>query len=256
MCVTAQSGLSEVRNHRAMLAEFITSHREELLERCQFAAALRNKAPAYLSTAITGIPAFLTQLVESLVLEQSQPARLDSHPQKTPAPSAIGRDAAAYGARLLSLGFSVDQVVHEYGDVCQSVTGLAIEKNTPISSDEFRTLNRCLDNAIADAVTPFEGMSSRFRYDLTSPLHARIDAFSFEQARLLLAAAQAFSAIRTGRVAVNGHTGQLVGHILSELQMHLAQHVPQIQRDIAALGGDPGTEQGLTPTPVSGQENG
>jgi len=71
-----------------------------------------------------------------------------------PAPSAspLGRAAALHGAELLRLGFSIDQVVHGYGDVCQSVMDLAIEEKTHITSDEFRTLNRCLDSAIADAV--------------------------------------------------------------------------------------------------------
>jgi hypothetical protein len=42
-----------------------------------------------------------------------------------------------------------------YGDVCQSITDLAVETRAPISSDDFRTLNRCLDDAIAGAVTEF-----------------------------------------------------------------------------------------------------
>jgi hypothetical protein len=48
-----------------------------------------------------------------------------------------------------------DQVVRDYGDVCQAVTKLAIETKVPISVDEFRTFNRSLDNAIAGAVTEY-----------------------------------------------------------------------------------------------------
>ena len=61
----------------------------------------------------------------------------------------------AHGKQLLKLGFTVDQVVHDYGDLCQSITDLAVERDAPFGVDEFRTLNRCLDNAIADAVTEF-----------------------------------------------------------------------------------------------------
>ena len=35
------------------------------------------------------------------------------------------------------------------------MTELAIELELPISADEFKTLNRCLDEAIAQAVTEF-----------------------------------------------------------------------------------------------------
>ena len=37
--------------------------------------------------------------------------------------------------------------------ICQSVTELAVELDAPIGTDDFRTLNRCLDDAIAGAVT-------------------------------------------------------------------------------------------------------
>ena len=63
--------------------------------------------------------------------------------------------ARAHGRQLLKRGFTVDQVVHDYGDVCQSVTELAVETDTAISAEDFRTLNQCLDDAIAGAVTAF-----------------------------------------------------------------------------------------------------
>ena len=69
--------------------------------------------------------------------------------------SEMGVAAAAHGSQLLKLGFSVDQVVHDYGDVCQAITDLAFERQAAFPIQEFRTLNRCLDNAIADAVTEF-----------------------------------------------------------------------------------------------------
>jgi len=56
-------------------------------------------------------------------------------------------------AQLLQHGFTVDQVVHDYGDLCQAITKLAVDRGAAIQVEEFRTLNRCLDNAIADAVT-------------------------------------------------------------------------------------------------------
>ena len=49
----------------------------------------------------------------------------------------------------------MSQVVHDYGDVCQAITDLAVEAAKPISADDFRTLNRCLDDAIAGAVTEY-----------------------------------------------------------------------------------------------------
>jgi hypothetical protein len=41
---------------------------------------------------------------------------------------------------LLLQGFTVSQVVHDYGDVCQTITELALETNQPIDTADFRTL--------------------------------------------------------------------------------------------------------------------
>ena len=83
-----------------------------------------------------GVPLFLDQMVDALRLG------LRSSPE-------IGRSAVLHGHDLLLQGFTVSQVVHDYGDVCQTITELAVEMNAPISTDDFRSLNRCLDEAIA-----------------------------------------------------------------------------------------------------------
>jgi len=97
------------------------------------------------------LPLFLTQVSETLRLETSE----------TPFPtSAIGIAAAAHGKELVDGGYSVSQVVHDYGDVCQAITELALEQKAPINVKEFHTLNRCLDAAIAEAVTEHARVTS------------------------------------------------------------------------------------------------
>lgn len=101
-----------------------------------------------------GVPLFLTQLTETLRLE------------KTAAPfasDAIKRTAATHGADLFTMGFNVNQVVHVYGDVCQAITQLALDQHAPISVAEFKTLNGCLDTAIAEAVTEHARITTESR---------------------------------------------------------------------------------------------
>ena len=65
---------------------------------------------------------------------------------------------------LFRQGLTVAQVVHAYGDLCQAITRLAMERDTAIESEEFRTLNLCLDDAIAEAVTEYARQRSvRFK---------------------------------------------------------------------------------------------
>ena len=58
----------------------------------------------------------------------------------------MGESAALHGRELLHKGYTIEQVVHDYRDLCQAVTDLAFEVGKSIETDEFRTLNRCLDN--------------------------------------------------------------------------------------------------------------
>jgi hypothetical protein len=53
----------------------------------------------------------------------------------------IAHSALQHGHELLLKGFTVSQVVHDYGDVCQAITELAVEMNADITTDDFRMLN-------------------------------------------------------------------------------------------------------------------
>lgn len=176
-------------------------------------------------------PLFLRQLGDTLRREQATPARDVAGPETTPKQSEFGRAAALHGAELLRLGYSVDQVVHEYGDICQSVTGIAVEQHAKISAEEFRTLNRCLDDAIADAVTAFGSSRQTSLNDQARTLRDRLTTFSAEHGRLADIATNAFSAIRTGNVGPTGATGTLLTHTLSELRSLGERALSEIQTE-------------------------
>jgi hypothetical protein len=196
--------------------------------------------PAETPAAIDhGVPLFLQQLVDTLCLEESTHIRDVSEPQRTPARTEIGRGAAIHGAELLRLGYSVDQVVHDYGDVCQAVTELAVEQKAPIAIDEFRTLNRCLDNAIADAVTAFARRGQALLDDQAETLNKRLDHFAAEQLRLVDIAIKAYSAIKTGHIGSTGATGALLTLALGELRSLPERILPEIRLAAATAAPAP-----------------
>ncbi len=138
------------------MRNFLANNREEVVSRCKSKVALRPQRSATEKQLANGIPLFLDQLIKTLEAEDadkpaesiriSGPSGGDSIDL-----SEMGVGAAAHGKELLKLGYTVDQVVHDYGDLCQAITDLAFERDAPFAIGEFRTLNRCLDNAIADA---------------------------------------------------------------------------------------------------------
>jgi hypothetical protein len=213
-----------------MLHEFLTSNRTELVARCRNKVA-RGLSPTEIPLALDhGVPLFLQQLVETLRFEQREPPGATVEPEPSPAATEIGRAATVHGAELLRLGYTVDQVVHDYGDVCQAVTELAGEHNARISTDEFRTLNRCLDNAIADAVTSFGHARQVLIDDQAETLQQRLDYYALEHRWLVDIALQSYAVIKSGQVGATGATGTVLFQTLEELRSLADRTLPEIRR--------------------------
>jgi signal transduction histidine kinase len=105
------------------------------------------------------------------------------------------------------MGFTVGQVVHDYGGVCQAITELAVELQAPIRNEDFHTLNRCLDDAIADAVTEY----GRLRDQMSSDdALGRQGFFAHELRNALNMSTLAFFALKSGSVGTSGSTSALV----------------------------------------------
>jgi hypothetical protein len=223
-----------------MLHEFLTSNRKELIKRCKDKAGARFEPSLSPATIDHGVPLFLQQLTGILRKEQLS----DDRPAEGKSSvllggdgrSEIGRSATLQGTEFQRLGYNLDQVVHGYGDVCQAITTLAVEQTAPISADEFRTLNRCLDNAIADAVTAFGGAGQVSRKAQAETLSERLNAYAEEQGRLVDIAVRSYSAIKTGSVGLSGATGALLLHTLEELRSLPERKLPAIRLRDPATG--------------------
>jgi hypothetical protein len=212
-----------------MLHEFLTTNRQLLIHRCRDKVARRFGSTEAAATIDHGVPLFLQQLVETLRVEQGTCVRAEAESEPTPAPTSIGRSAALHGTELLRRGFSVDQVVHEYGDVCQCVTALAVQQDVAISTDEFRTLNRCLDDAIADAVASFGSARQLSMDSQVETLQQRLVIFTSDHRRLIDIAAKSLAAIKTGNIGISGATGTLLAHTLEELSSLADRTLPEIR---------------------------
>jgi hypothetical protein len=183
-----------------MLHEFVTTNRDEIIARCRAKISSR-PAPRPTDAELEhGVPLFLDQLADTLRLGLAQ----------SPNPEMI-RSAAKHGSELLSRGFTIAQVVNDYGGVCQTITELAVEKAAPITNREFQTLNLCLDIATAEAV----GEYGRLReYEGTE----RLGLLAHELRNLLTVAVLSFDTLKTGTVGVDGSTAALLSRTLTALR--------------------------------------
>ena len=124
------------------------------------------------------------------------------------------------------MGFTVDQLIHDYGDVCQAVTELAVDLDTPISTDDFRTLNKCLDYAIARAVTEFERQRERQQLERENE---RTGFMAHELRNLITTAKLTFHVLKQGKVAVGGSTGLVLERTLSSLGQMIDRSIAVVQ---------------------------
>jgi signal transduction histidine kinase len=207
-----------------VLHDFLTTNRADLIDRCRLKVAQRRAPKASYAELEHGIPLFLDQLIKTLRVEQTaepMQSRKVSGPAGggRPMSSEIGASAVLHGRELLRHGFSVDQVVHDYGDLCQGITDLAFEQDAPISIDEFRTLNRCLDNAIAEAVTEFSYQRDTLIADKAAQaMNERLGFLAHELRNLINTATLAVTAIKAGNVGVAGATGATLDRSLIGLR--------------------------------------
>lgn len=219
-----------------MLYQFLTTHREELIERCLSKAALRSQADPDADTEKTrfGVPLFLNQLIKTLEIEQTAMPQaslsVSGSPIGSSQQSEIGKSATCHGRELSELGYTVEQVVHDYGDLCQAITDMAHELAEPISADEFRTFNRCLDNGIADAVTEFT-RQRRLVNDgrERQALNQRLGLLAHELRDHLNSVTHAVSAIKSGQVGFGGATGKVLDRSLIGLRATLDKSMADVR---------------------------
>jgi len=243
--------------------KFLRNNRQVLVERCKQAVAQRPRRVATDEQLSNGIPLFLDQLTRTLEAEEGGgPTAASEEISGRPGGdsldlSEIGVSATAHGRQLMELGYTVDQVVHDYGDLCQAITSLAVERDAPFTIDEFRTLNRCLDNAIADAVTEFSAQRDIVMERRQNEVIAeRIGFLVHELRNAVHTASLASLALDAGALPYRGATGGVLKRSLARMSALLTDAVdsvraaadtesPRPQVSVASLVGEAASSAAL-----------
>jgi len=124
-------------------------------------------------------------------------------------------DAAEHGKESLRLGYSISQVVHSYGAICQSITEFVESKSFNMMPREFHDLNYSLDCAIAEAVTEFENEQTK---NLDKSEVERLGFLMHEMRNSLLAVSIGFNMINSGRVGNKGATSKVMNMSLERMK--------------------------------------
>jgi len=191
-----------------------------------------------------GLPIFFKQLLEVLehLSANSAASEIDTDESVNAARSTdqaviaadtsraydveVTKSAGAYGKELQRLGFNLSHVVHAYGAICQAITGLAISKKAAITAGEFRELNRCLDTAIAGAVTTF--LAERAVGDNTRETE-HLGFLAHELRNGLAIINTSLHLIKGGTVGFGGSTGQVLERALKRQQELIDRSLAEVR---------------------------
>jgi signal transduction histidine kinase len=215
--------------------KFLANNRDELIARCKAKVAQRPKRAATVVQLSNGVQLFLEQLQRTLEAEEAGQSTQSMSISGAPGGDAqslseMGASAAVHGKELWELGYTIDQVVHDYGDLCQAITDLASERDAPFSVSEFRTLNRCLDNAIANAVSAFsEQRDMILARRQATEVNERIGFAAHELRNSLDTAMLATKALEVGSLPVSGATGNVLKRGLASLKSQIEQMIAEVR---------------------------
>ncbi|MGI4859362.1 MAG: sensor histidine kinase [Janthinobacterium lividum] len=216
-----------------MMYAFLKEHRIEILARCQAQSAERWGKRSMMEQN-DGLALTYDMILKTLLCEQEGDSK-----KALRVSGKTGGETIAYEMRQGSLdharanfanGFPIDKVVHDFGGICQNVTALADEHGWTFSAIEFKILNRCLDNALADAVQEFthiaETSTSRVKANTDGK---RFGVFVHELRNYIDSASLACQAMRTANLTPSSATGSLLDRSLKGLAALIDRAVEDVR---------------------------
>ncbi len=187
-----------------MLHEFLLAERDKILALCSKKILRLADSRSSSDEMEKGLPLFYDELIEVLRADTDEFGEV-----RNSAIENFHRDSAERrGKESLRLGYSISQVVHGYGALCQAITQHIEENsNQTTSPREFNRLNFCLDIAIAEAVTEFNRGQ---RENAERSEVERLGFLAHELRNSLTSASLAYQLIKTGKVGADGSTSQII----------------------------------------------
>jgi signal transduction histidine kinase len=173
-----------------------------------------------------GLPLFYKDLI--LALKKGPDAKGSNHIHQSEELKTT--QAASHGKESQRLGYTVSQVVHGYGTLCQSVTEYAQEQHFDIEAWEFRELNLLLDIAIAQAVTQYTKLTKQ---DSEKRELLRLGELAHELRNTLASATLAQEMIMRGTVGTSGNTSRILVNAHSRMRELIDKSLSEVRLQIS-----------------------
>lgn len=202
------------------MLDLIRENRELLERRSQEVFLARAGSKPKAEELNHGLPILIHQIAEAL-----------GSATGTVPEQAVTDTATEYGGRLFGLGFTIAELVHAYGAVCQAVMELGGQRGASFSPQDYELLNRVLDMAIAAAVSEHQRRRTAevVRRDTT-----HLGLLAHELWNAVSAATAAFQIIQEGSVGVSGHTADILHRNLTRIGDLIDRTVAEVRLETSA----------------------
>ena len=198
-----------------MLCDFLKKNREEIISMCKKRVFEDSESKPTSTLLDQGLPIFYDEVIGVLQrTAKASEATIESKDFHIKNRIKKG-DAAAHGRESLRLGYSISQVVHSYGAICQSITEFVGTKSFNVEAQEFQDFNYSLDCAIAEAVTEFEDEQTK-KVDKNEV--ERLGFLMHEMRNSLTSVSLSYDMIKSGRVGNTGATSQVMNISLERMK--------------------------------------
>lgn len=202
-----------------MLYEFLSENQDKILTSTEMKTLnLKTLSPNPISFK-RSLPIFYNQLISALKLHGDEATRSKQE-------ELVTKEAQLHGAELMKLGYTLPQVVYTYGTLCQAIKEIASEKHLPITADEFKDLNHCLDMAIAGAITGYE--LSHKNHEQKAELE-RLGFLAHELRNALSSVNISLQLIKRGTVGFDGTTGKVLGNSLKRIEEIIDRSLTEVR---------------------------
>lgn len=211
-----------------MLYHFLEENRDHILRSCSEKLLELSEARSSSEELESGLAVFYDEMIDVLRRDEDE-----SRVAMDRISGTIHHDAATRrGKESLRLGYTVSQVVHGYGALCQAITQYSYENSDdPISAREFNRLNFCLDIAIAEAVTEFNrGQRDAAARDEVQ----RLGFLAHEMRNALATVSMAHLSIKMGLVGLGGSTNKLLEDAVLRMKSIIDRSLSEVR-----LRGEP-----------------
>ncbi len=231
-----------------MLKEFLAENESEILKLTEGKTLeLSGVRPTSVQLK-QGLPIFFKQLLSVLAAEAAgtdekneidKPALIKAanesdepalakaslHPQD----AKMAVEAGIQGKELFRLGYTFSHVVHAYGSMCQAITQIATEKKATITPAEFNNLNRCLDVAIAGAVTEYQSVHNTHEKGLQIK---HLGFLAHELRNSLSIVTTSLQLIQRGTVGFGGSTAEVLNNGLKNMAELIDRSLAEVRLSV------------------------